>query len=304
MRLGLGFGLDNNRYINRGAFTGLLDTYPNAALAESVRLLRTDYTSFLKELRRSSDNALKSFNPDANNQLSLSSEDGAGTSLSSWVTTDNSFVRTGFDQGDNSNNLLQNTAANQPQIITSGTLNTVNGKPAMTFNGSSSAMATTSVVDYSGASEIWIFMCVNIKDTASTQIILENSTLWFNSNGNFSMFIDAGDIYFTQRAGSANNINRCSISTGQKVIAAKYNITQTGLSANEVYINGALQVLTNSSTSGAGTSYINQKLYIGARDNSNFFANIDVQELIVKIGDQSANRAGIETNINNFYSIY
>ena len=57
------------------SFVGLLDTYGGAAAAYSVRLLKSDYSGALVEIRRSSDNAVKSFYPDANNELSLTSED-------------------------------------------------------------------------------------------------------------------------------------------------------------------------------------------------------------------------------------
>ena len=39
------------------SFVGLLDTYPNAAAAYSVRKLRTAYTGSAIRVRRSSDNA-------------------------------------------------------------------------------------------------------------------------------------------------------------------------------------------------------------------------------------------------------
>ena len=70
------------------AFTGLLDDYGSATVAFSVRWLNSSYSGALVRIRRSSDSAEKDFYPDSNNELSMSSEDGAGTSLSSWISTD------------------------------------------------------------------------------------------------------------------------------------------------------------------------------------------------------------------------
>ena len=56
-RIGLGLGLGQFSGGGGSAFIGLLDTYPNAAAAYSVRLLRTAYTGSAIRVRRSSDNA-------------------------------------------------------------------------------------------------------------------------------------------------------------------------------------------------------------------------------------------------------
>ena len=129
--IGTTFG---NSASSGSSFSGLLDDYPDAAAAYSLRLLKSDYTGALVEIRRDSDNNIKSFYSDLNNELSLSSEDGSGTSLSSWITTDNGFVRTWNDQSGNSIDFIQATTSEQPKIITSGAFTLESGKPVMTFD--------------------------------------------------------------------------------------------------------------------------------------------------------------------------
>jgi len=45
-----------NTYFNKVGFVGLLDTYPDAAAAYSLRKLRADYSGSAVRVRRSSDN--------------------------------------------------------------------------------------------------------------------------------------------------------------------------------------------------------------------------------------------------------
>ena len=54
----MGIGLANIVYWSTAAaFTGLLDTYPGATVAYSLRLLKSDYSGNAVKVRRASDNA-------------------------------------------------------------------------------------------------------------------------------------------------------------------------------------------------------------------------------------------------------
>ena len=95
------------------SFVGLLDLYPNAAAAYSVRLLKSDYAGSAMEVRRSSDNALQDIGFDANGDLDTAS-------LLSFVGAGDGFVRTWYDQSGNANNAQNITSSLQPQIVNSG----------------------------------------------------------------------------------------------------------------------------------------------------------------------------------------
>ena len=133
-RLGLGLGLAKP-FITNG-FVGLLDLYPNASGAYSLRKLRSAYAGNCIRVRRSSDNAEQDFGFSSNvlNTASLLSFCGAG----------NGFIVTWYDQSGNSRDVTQTTAADQPQIVASGVLNTVNSKASINFNGSSNILVKTS----------------------------------------------------------------------------------------------------------------------------------------------------------------
>jgi hypothetical protein len=70
-------------------FVGLLDLYPSAAAAYSVRRLSGVYSGSLMEVRRSSDNALQDIGFDANGDLDTAS-------LLSFVGEEDAFVRTWY----------------------------------------------------------------------------------------------------------------------------------------------------------------------------------------------------------------
>ena len=106
----------------------LLDLYPNAAAAYSLRKLRNSYTGSAIRVRRSSDNAEQDIVFDINGNLDTAS-------LTAFCSGTNGFVTTWYDQSGGLNNATQTTAVNQPQIVNSGNLITTNGKAALSFDG-------------------------------------------------------------------------------------------------------------------------------------------------------------------------
>jgi hypothetical protein len=55
--------------------------------------------------------------------------------LLSFVGNGNGFVRTWYDQSGNGRNAAQTTLVNQPQIVASGAVITMNGRPVVSFDG-------------------------------------------------------------------------------------------------------------------------------------------------------------------------
>ena len=117
--------------------TPLLNLYPNARGAYSLRLIRSAYTGSAIRVRRTPSNSEQDigFNGDGNlNTAALLLFVGAG----------NGFVTTWYDQSGNGRNATQSTAANQPQIVSSGNLLNLNGKPSIQFDGTNDQLVTTS----------------------------------------------------------------------------------------------------------------------------------------------------------------
>ena len=109
------------------SFTGLLDEYPGAAAAYSLRQLSSTYAGSAIRVRRSSDNAEQ--------DIGFVSNELDTASLLSFVGAGNGFVTTWYDQSGNSDDATQSTAAAQPQVVSSGSLILEGGNPSLNFDG-------------------------------------------------------------------------------------------------------------------------------------------------------------------------
>ena len=106
-----------------------LDTV-SADLAYSFRNLSSSYTGNVITVRESSGNTTSDFTAD---------EVTDGT-LTTFCGSADGFVTKWWDQSGNSRHATQTTAANQPQIVTSGSLSVdSDGKPQLYFNNSNSS---------------------------------------------------------------------------------------------------------------------------------------------------------------------
>jgi hypothetical protein len=266
------------------AFTGLLDAYSGASAAYSLRRLRLAYTGNLIRVRRSSDNTEQDIGYNSSNVLDE-------TALTSFVGAGNGFITTWYDQSGNSYNAVQTTAANQPRIVNSGTVDKENSKPCAVFDGSNDFVATTGT-PFSATSNTLI--------AVSKQSALSSYKRLFNI-GNFA----AG-----RYLGSDNNTN--------DMLAIFNNSTFTcsgGVSLSQnvsiMYNSGTSGVLRNNGSqvntvTASDASYLSKNLFIGNDEQSNvgYFWNGTGQEFIFYPSSQGTNASGIETNINTFYSIY
>jgi len=254
-------------------FTGLLDTYSGAAAAYSLRKLRAAYTGNAIRVRRASDNTEQNIGF-VNNELDTAS-------LTSFCSGTNGFVTTWYDQSGNGRDATQSTGANQPQIVSSGSVLTENGKPSVQFDGTNDYFITSNTF------------------THSTKIIvatkpLSAGLLWSAYDGTNSNYIGRpsgfpnGFWYFEN---TQTFVSESNFATGQHLYFA--DVTK------KLYENTVLKI---SDTAFTANSY--DTLYIGTRQQLNSYFNGKYQELIIYGSDQSSNRTGISDNINDFYSIY
>jgi hypothetical protein len=259
------------------AFTGLLDTYPNAAAAYSLRLLRTLYTGNAIRVRRSSDNAEQNIGFVSNvlDTASLLTFCGAG----------NGFVTTWYDQSGNANNGVQTTAFNQPQIVSSGAMVTTNGKNSILFDANKFLNLSSSITV--GASS---YTSLIGKRTASGDRLIGLSR--YSTNG-YSLYLWSDNKYYFL---GKTNLYLASSSTD--TTTAQLLLTgQNSAGTMSMFKNGS--AITSST---AGIVYSTLVDSIGAASGN--FANCNLQETILYNSDQSTNRTGIESDINTFYTIF
>jgi hypothetical protein len=261
------------------SFVGLLDTYPNAAAAYSVRKLRTAYTGSAIRVRRSSDNTEQ--------DIGFSGANLDTTSLSSFCSGTNGFVTTWYDQSGNGLNQTQTTAANQPQIVSGGSVILQGSKPTLQFDGTNDFMDGSGVTTGNPKS---IFIATKAISLPSSEVVIfdsvtTNQALLYKAGSNV-ISIAFGTFTGTSYTATTNYI--------------LYSILQNGTTSN-AFIDSTNQILTNANL---GTNAFNGLRIASVRGTASLFYNGNMPEFVVWGSNQASNRTGIETNINSYYGIY
>jgi hypothetical protein len=260
----------------------LLDLYPNAAAAFSLRKLRTAYAGSAIRVRRSSDNTEQDIGFVAG-QLDT-------VSLLAFCGVGNGFVTTWYDQSGNARNATNSTAANQPQIVSSGVVILTNTKPSLLFNGATQRFDLPTI---SFTLNSISFVCVIKSNT-----LVNNGFAFSNPDSNrIYLGYIVSSISYCGYADSATKFNLGESTTNQELLEL-----YAGTNVNAYKNTVASTQVTSSTASDNG-----QDLSIGSYQQGSFilgFYNGNIQEIIFYTTNQIANRTGIESNINTNYAIY
>ena len=227
----------------------LLDLYPSAAAAYSVRKLRTLYTGNAIQVRRSSDNTTQDIGFTALGNLDT-------TALTTFCSGTNGFVTTWYDQSGNSRDSVQTTAANQPQIVSSGSIISENTKPTLQFDGTNDSFSISSPV-LTGATAFATFITCNFKGVNTYEMLLTQSDGTVADN-RFEIRRDANTNIVEYLANTTSS-NKGTINVNNKQILSSYLGNSPTINA---YINNSSDV----SNTGLSFSIINNTAIIGARE--------------------------------------
>ena len=204
-------------------------------------------------------------------------------------------VTTFYDQTGNGNNATNSTESEQPLVVSGGTLVTENGKAAIDLDGSAQVLQNS--VGASDLSNVSMFVTAGISQTNDDATIVTYPDI--GNNGGVS--IGQGGLGTAAQIGLRYRISGVDIdtdgialTTGQKLLSALCTASTTA----ELFENGTAGALNVS----ARLNYNNFE--IGAAGNSAFHFDGTIQEVVIFESDQSTNRTGIETNINDHFSIY
>jgi len=280
---------------------GLLDIYPGAAAAYSLRNLqgRSGKDSAVVRVRRDNDDAEQDF---------TAAEVSDGT-LAAWVGAGNDgFVRTWYDQSGNGNDAEQATTSTQPRIVLSGVLEQSQGRPAMLIGGSYLELAIPNlsssnyfdiwhtcepVLASQADTSTWGFFSASLEDSTSRYVFGS----WATSNtggetlGNyFSGNQRINSSIYSRNANTPTLVNIQCYQSGFK----EY------INGSEVAMNLLNGLTLTSDVSPNAILNTNTAVLGGAPTGPNSLA----QEYIIYLSNQSANRAAIEANINAHYSIF
>jgi hypothetical protein len=260
------------------SFIGILDLYPSASRAYSVRKLKGDYTGNAFTVRRSSDGATQ--------DIGFIEENLDTTSLTTFVGASNGFITTWYDQSGNGVNATQATEANQPQIVSSGTVLTAGTKSSLQAvpNQHLNFTALNDVTEYCQ-------LIVGKKSSATNQRFTGFGRSVAGGMG-LTHFSDSR-IYFSWGSGSLLDFGTVN-NTDYEVIIGSTTSTTTAIAAR----NGTdLTLSTTISTA------INPTVDTIMRQSTQY-SNAFYQEMILWEFGQSGSFAGIQDNINSYYSIY
>jgi len=250
--------------------TLLLDLFPNAAAAYSLRKIRAAYSGSAVRVRKE--------------VSTVSSETDIGfladgsldtTSLLAFASDADSgdvFVVTWYDQS-LSNDATQSTAAAQPKIVSGGSLVVMGGASKAAIEGSISSLSLTTALTPTDFSIIHTSEGSGFVANIGEYIRISNYYR-YNIDGNNYISSDADSsqpsIYIGNRNGTTLNLRR----NGSEMDSSPHTSVATALNITTIF---------NRST-----------LYFVGK----------ISEFIIFESNQSSNFSGIETNLNTFYSIY
>lgn len=260
------------------AQTALLDTYPGAMGAWSLRRLSGSITDVVR-VRRSSDNAEADFTADA----------VADGQLTAWVGSDNDgFVVTLYDQSGNGHAAVQPAAGKQPKVVQSGVLVTDGGKPSILYSLTRETSLTLPSGVYSLSSEpsktiISVFNLMNTVEFARP--------FYFGNSGSSNITLRTGTSTSILTFNGFSNTVSFDLTSGTRYIVWAEDLSGT----QSVYVDGALRA----SNMSGGTRSSNEAR-IGGYLTSNFWDGT-ISEVIFYPSDQSPNRAVIETDLADHY---
>jgi len=283
MRCEIGIGIQYGRVVG-SQYIGILDSYPNAAVAYSLRKLRGSYSGSAVRIRRSGDNSEFDFGFLTNGDFDVTS---AQAFCIAGGGTQNGFIVKWYDQSGNGVDATNTTAGQQPQIISSGSVLLLNAKPTINFDGSNDYLdiPTALVLDNLTALNVMAFT-----NTANDRVAL--SLAEGSSRSTYLGFKNGANLEYVFGAQTVTNNPQ---NTNQRVASLFANNVKGEFYINNSGIGTALASRTGTSTSNAR---------IGAYAGGGFECACSHQEIIIYQVDKTADNLGLNNAINSYYGIY
>jgi hypothetical protein len=268
----------------------LLDEFPNAAAAYSLRLLRSGYTGNCIEVRRSSDNALQNIGF-VNGVLDTAS-------LLSFVGAGNGFVRTWYDQSGNARNAFSVVDNQQLRIISSGVMDMIDSRPCLTTTSRNTQRHLEVPLSQLQNLPVSIIVSGLIVQTAvngfSNLSKIIAGPAGVNNNSRYEFNANINNFTFLRRNSSSFIIS--GFNTNQFVASGFFR------SELDAKFNGS-DVLPSHVYSGTILGNTGNFLIFTKADTT-FNPNAKITEVVFYLSDEYNNRNGIESNINDYYNIF
>jgi hypothetical protein len=212
------------------------------------------------------------------------------TGIPAYDNTVDGFVETWYDQSGNGNDATQSVATKQPKIVDGGVLVSGDtGEPAFTGDGVDDILSLSSSINF-GTGEFFVSTVVDVDNTGGVVI--------GSASPNWMLLVTTSSIQV--RSSNTNTIY--IISPDSVLTAGESYLISLSRVENDItaYVNGVAQADVETVVS---TDTFSADRFLQRGTNGNPYPD-PVSEVIIYASDQSANRVGIETNINDHYNIY
>jgi len=283
--------INSFRFQSAPSASYLLDSYSSEG-GYSMRKISSTATNCIR-VRRSSDNAEQ--------DIGFVSDELDTTSLLSFVGANDGYVTKWYDQSGNGRDAENFTAVTQPRIVNSGVLETKNTKPAIYFNndwlkhfGQVIPLATNP----------FSYFTVSSHETANDLGAVFKSYDRAQSGGG-QYVVNFND----RRANGTNLFIRTSAGDFSTNLSVQRNDSNYKLLSGFVDGSNNMSAYDNGATGTTNTyssTYTSNVLMIGdpTTGSSSFQLVGHIGEVIILNTDESANRTAIETDINNYYTVF
>jgi hypothetical protein len=281
---------------------GTLGTTQNAAGAYSLRKVNSCYTGYAATVRRSSDNTTQDIGFTAGGDLNQ-------PALLSFVGAGAGYVAKWYDQSGNGADVIQATTANQPRIVNAGTVETINGKPAVYFGGPSQNLFVSVPV---AAYPITVSILGNTAGGSSGGAFVKVGQ---DQAPNCGIGIGIGngtmDASGTAVIGLKENASWCPSNPTVAYPASAFTMVAiqqsvAGGSGLAAYLNGAAVTLNNAATATNGIT-ITGNLYVGGylANGSNNRYPVGWESEVIVFGSalSDGDRQTVECSQQSYYGI-
>lgn len=264
-----------------------LKLFNNVLNVYSMRKVILDYTGPAIRVRRSSD--------DAEQDIGFVGVDLDIAALLSFVAGGDGFVTIIYDQSGNGKDIAQTTNSSQASLVTSGLVNLLNGKPALSFDGTDDHYIRTPPAGELNSGEMSWFIVLQSNDPTAGQLIVG-----YNRNATIFFFTGTGASDGEMRFFSQPNQVSASYEDGEQIQVTC--LSADGVTdGSKLFING---ILGGEFTDVWGATTSDNAVVIGAnRIGASSFADMLFQEILIFDDDNETNRTVIENNQNVFYGM-